>query len=361
MSEKRTKSPSTTHISRRKLLAGAGIAIAAPAILRPNQARANKKIVYVSFGGTTQTAQERIFIQPFMKDTGIEVITASGPDIAKVKAMVQARNVEWDLVNFTGSQASTLAREGLLENLDLDILQISPQAHANPAWLKETTIGWYYYTGGIGYDAKRHPAGKHPRDWVQFWDAKAFPGRRGLRTRAEETLEMALMADGVAAKDLYPLDVDRAFKSLDRIKPHVSNWIKATPETITLVQRNEVDFVFTYSGRIEAAKAQGLPLEFVYETPLSSPSFLAIPKGSSNKDAAMKLASYFLRNDLQKAWALDQPGYSPVRRQSIEELPAEVKARLPDPDNPRGAFIDVDWWATNYVETEKRLKEWLIL
>ena len=75
----------------------------------------------------------------------------------------------------------------------------------------------------------------------------------------------------------------------------------------------------------------------------------------------MKLASYFLRNDLQKAWALDQPGYSPVRRQSIEELPAEVKARLPDPDNPRGAFIDVDWWATNYVDTEKRLKEWLIL
>ncbi len=32
------------------------------------------------------------------------------------------------------------------------------------------------------------------------------------------------MADGVAPDALYPLDVDRAFRKLEQIKPHIAVW-----------------------------------------------------------------------------------------------------------------------------------------
>jgi spermidine/putrescine-binding protein len=49
--------------------------------------------------------------------------------------------------------------------------------------------------------------------------------------------------------------VERAFKALDKIKPSVSHWITATPQTISLIQRNECDFTYAYNGRVFAVAA----------------------------------------------------------------------------------------------------------
>lgn len=349
--------------SRRRFLAGgvaagAALAVGGPLIIVPGKAKAAQKLVWVSYGGQNQEAQEKAFIQPFIKETGIEVVTTSGPDSAKIKAMVQTKNVEWDVVNFSGALATGLEDQGLLEPIDKSLIDMSDVLF--PEWIRTASVGWYYYTGGIAYDPKRHPMGKHPRTWPQFWDAKGFPGRRGLRTRPEENLEMALMADGVPAKKLYPLDIERAFKSLDRIKPNVAVWIVETPKTITMIQTNEVDFTFTYSGRVNAAQDSGVSVEFVYETPLSSPSLMGIPKGTKNKDAAMKLLAYFFRPDRQLAYVNLIDGYSPVSRKAYAQLSAAKKGKLPDPGNPNGAMIDIDWWGKQYAEVEKRFKLWML-
>lgn len=339
--------------NRRTLLQGAAL-LAAPALV-PSRALAQQKIVYVAFGGTTQEAQEKTIIKAFVEETGIQVITASGPDNAKLRAQVRTRNIEWDVVNTIGSQAVAAARDGLLEKIDYGIVDASDMFLPTKEW----TVPWYTYGGGIGFDPKRHPAGKHPRDWPQFWDVKAFPGRRGLRSRPDENLELALMADGVPAKALYPLDVDRAFRSLDRLKPHVVKWMAETPQTISLLQANEVDFVFTYSGRIEAAKKQGLVLDYVYDANIITPSYLGVTKGSKNREAAMKLVNYFLRPDLQAAFC-NIMGYTPVKKAAMALLTPEVRAQQPNLADPRTAVTDVDWWADNFNEVNKRFKEWLI-
>ncbi len=352
-----------TGTTRRRFLAGtamagAGLAVSGPLIIVPGKAKAAERIVFVSYGGTTQEIQERVFIKPFMKETGIEVISASGPDAAKIKAMVQTKNVEWDLVNLTGAMATGLEDDGLLEPLDKSRFDAADMLF--PDWLRQASLGWYYYTGGIAYDPKRHPAGKHPRDWKQLWDVKAFPGRRGLRTRPEENLEMALMADGVAAKDVYPINIDRAFKALDRIKPHVPVWIKETPKTVTMIQTNEVDFTFTYSGRVTQAQDQGVSIDFVYETPLSSPSLMGIPKGTKNRDAAMKLLAYFMRPDRQLEYVDAIDGYSPASKKAYAMMADVKKKKLPDPANPSALMADIDWWGKNFIDTNKRFQEWLL-
>ena len=350
---KARRGPTRRDVIKTAGVVGAGV-VTAPFLLSKD-ALANETIVWVSYGGSTQEAQEDTIVAAFKKETGIEVIAASGPDLAKIKAQVQTGNVEWDMVNLIGSQAVAAGREGLLEKLDYSIVDVSDLYL--PAL--EFTAPWYAYGGGIAFDPKRHPAGKHPTTWPEFWDVEKFPGRRGLRSRPDENLEMALMADGVPAKELYPLDVDRAFASLDRIKPHVAKWIAETPQTISLLQQNEIDFVFTYSGRVEAAQRQGVSVDYVYDNNIVTPSYLCVPKGTKHLKAAMTLANYFLRPDLQAAFC-NRMGYSPVKRAATALLTPEVRAHQPDLDAPGTAITDVQWWADNFTEVNERFKEWMI-
>lgn len=349
-----SKARSSSGLSRRQLLA-AGSLIAAPAVLIPGRSYGSGSIVFVGYGGTTQDAQDKAIIKVFEKETGIKVINANGPDAAKIKAQVRTGNIEWDVVSLIGSQAISAGRDGLFEKLDTSIIDTKDMFLP----IKEWTLPWYTYSGGIAYDPKRHGPGKFPRSWPEFWDAKTFPGRRGLRTRPDENLEMALMADGVPAKKLYPLDVNRAFKALDRIKPHVAKWIPETPQTVSLVQSNEIDFVYTYSGRVEAAKRQGVSMEYVYDNNIITPSYMCVVKGTKNKAASMQLVNYFLRPDLQAGFC-NIMGYTPIKRAAMNLLTPAVKAQQPNPDAAGTAVTDVEWWADNFAESNKRFKEWLI-
>lgn len=348
-------------VTRRDLLKSAGGAalgaglLATPALLASKPAVAAESLVYVSYGGATQDAEVEAFLKPFEADTGVKVISANGPDIAKLKAQVMTGNAEFDVVDFIGSQVIAADRAGVLEKLDYSVIDKTDMAvPAEPAG-----IPFYVYGGGIAYDPARYPDGKHPRDWAQFWDVKTFPGRRGLRARPDENLELALMADGVPAKQLYPLDVDRAFRSLDRIKPYVAKWIVETPQTISLVQSNEIDFVFTYSGRVQAARKQGVSIAYVNEANIVTPAYTCVAKGTRNKAAAMKLTSYFARPDRQAQFC-NIMGYSPVKRSALKLLTPETMAQQPNLDDPKTAVTNINWWADNFIEVNERFKEWLL-
>ena len=336
------------------MLTGAGL-LASGLGAGPRPTLAAERLVFIAFGGTTQEAEEKAFGQPFMAETGIQVLSASGPDIAKLRAQVRTGNIEWDVIVTTGAQAVAAERDGLLEPIDYAVVDASDMfLPAEPM-----TLPWYTYSGGIAFDPKRHTAGKYPTNWTEFWDVKAFPGRRGLRSRPDETLELALLADGVSPKKLYPLDIERAFKSPDRIKPHVKRWIAETPQTIALIQSNEIDFVYTYSGRVEAAKRQGISIDYIYKANLVTPSYLCVAKGTRSRTAAMKLVSMFLRPDRQAAFC-NATGYIPNKRAAMPLLTQAVRAQQPDLDAPDTAVLETEWWADNFVEVNKRFKEWLI-
>ena len=58
-----------------------------------------------------------------------------------------------------------------------------------------------------------------------MFDTKKFPGKRTFyKWSAPGVIEIALLADGVPADKLYPLDLDRAFKKLDTIKSDIVWW-----------------------------------------------------------------------------------------------------------------------------------------
>jgi putative spermidine/putrescine transport system substrate-binding protein len=357
---KQPKSKNRSNISRRKFLATsvkvvASVAAMGPFIILPRKSMASEKLVVVSWGGRYRENIETAFVKPFTKETGIEVMVTDQPDFAKVKAQVMSGNVEWDVLDTMGWSAKNGEKEGLWEPIDTSLVDTTDMVFP----ISKSTVPFYSGAGVIAWDPSRHPKGKHPVNFKDLWNVDKFPGRRMFRTRPYETLELALVADGVDPSKLYPLDVDRAFKSLDRIKPYVVKWVKATPQTISLLQNNEIDFSYTYNGRVSMAKKSGMSIDMSLEQCFLAKEYLVVMKGTKKKEAAMKYINFCLRPDRQAHWA-KLSAYMPTKTKSYSLIPEEIMKYLADPKNPNHIVADDNWWRDNLAEVTERYKEWIL-
>src|SRR5436189_4227034 len=106
------------RISRRRFLGASAGAVAGATLPNVVRAQSKKELVFVGFGGSYQDGQTKALFEPFQKETGITVIQTTGVDIAKLRAQVQSRNVEWDLISIPDRLRYTAVKDGLLMPLD---------------------------------------------------------------------------------------------------------------------------------------------------------------------------------------------------------------------------------------------------
>ena len=249
--------------TRRRFLttaAAAGVAsLAFPRTVTPARAAKNE-LVFVGFGGSYQDGQTKALFEPFEKETGIKVIQTTGVDIAKLRAQVQSRNVEWDLISIPDRLRYTAVKDGLLMPLDYKTINAKD---VMPALVTEYAVGGVTIPMLLTYSTKAYPAGKEPRTWMDFWDPQKFPGPRGLYNAPTYILEFALIADGAPKDKLYPLDVPRAFKSLDRVKAAVKVWWSQFPQPGVLLKSGEI--TMTPWTRSISFIQEGEPLGISYD------------------------------------------------------------------------------------------------
>src|SRR5262249_44965240 len=194
-------------ITRRNMLATAGGALIAAPFVRTS-AQAQGKIVYVnSYGGVWETSWKKAFFDPFTTQTGIQIRTVPGVSFAKFKAQGQTRNYEWDVINMGDVEYGHAQLEGWAEKNDP---LAAPTDQLPPRIVRDYAITSYYLGTNIVYRKDRFPNGG-PQSWTDFWDVRKFPGARCLIDRSFSCLAFALLADGVPADKLYPMDIDRAF------------------------------------------------------------------------------------------------------------------------------------------------------
>ncbi len=340
--------------TRRQVLSGMGAGLlAAPFVLSASKAGAADPVVMVTFGGSFADVVQKVIVDPFTKETGIAVTIANGPDLAKAKAQVQTGNLEWDVLDGSGGPLLNAAAEGLFEELDTKIIKTSDLvARATPHCMP-----FLIYAGGIAYDPKRtmSPA----KTFADLWDDQKHPGKIGLRTRVSETLELALLADGVSPANLYPLDVDRAFAALDKVKPRVAKWIDQTPQTISLLTAGEIDYSYTYNGRVATAKKEGLSVDFSTDQALLLTQYYSVLKGSKRREQAMRYIEFACRPDIQANLAKAYASV-PVRPGVLETLPDDVRAVLPSPTDPKMVLVKEEFWADKFLQLDRRFKEWLL-
>jgi spermidine/putrescine-binding protein len=110
----------------------------------------------------------------------------------------------------------------------------------------------------LGYSKEAFPDGKQPKSWVEFWDVAKFPGARMLEDMAAGTpnLEFALIADGVPMDKVYPIDIDRAFKLLSRIKPHIKKFWDTGALSAQMLADKEIVLGSIWNGRLQASQTR---------------------------------------------------------------------------------------------------------
>ncbi|MCK1688606.1 ABC transporter substrate-binding protein [Bradyrhizobium sp. 145] len=345
-------------LTRRRVLlrgacAGAGLAFGgAPFVSR--RALGATTISFVSFGGSYGDFVKEQWIKPFTAETGIAVQYVSGPDLAKVKAQVDNKNVEWDVFDAVGASAYAGIKDNLWEPIDSGVLDPGRFVQR----VAETLVPTFIYAGGVAHDPARTKAPAN--DFVQLWNVNTFPGARGLRSRASETLELALLADGVSPPQLYPLDIDRGFKALDAIKPHVKKWFDQTAQGVTLIQTGEVDYTYTYANRVKAAKDSGVSIDFSFGQCISAMNYYTIPRGCPRKQAATRFLEFITRPEQQAVMA-NKLYVIPVTKGAETGLSDEARRWIPEMSSiSKNVFVSDDYWREHFVAVDKRFKEWIL-
>jgi len=206
-------------------------------------------VTVISFGGANKQAQEAAFYKPFKEVTGNAVVHGSyNGDLAKLKRMVEISHVSWDVVEVEAPELARGCEEGLFMKLDPKTL--GNTADFVPGAVQPCGVGIFVWTTLLAYNQSKLQG--TPSSWADFWDTKKFPGKRGLRWGAKYSLEFALMADGVAPKDVYKVlatndGVDRAFRKLDELKPNI-NWWKSGQDPVRDLADGTVVMSSAYNG-----------------------------------------------------------------------------------------------------------------
>jgi putative spermidine/putrescine transport system substrate-binding protein len=344
----------------RSMAASGWLALAAllVATAMADGARAQDQVSFAGYGGEPQKVQAKAFFEPANKTLGVTVLQDSHGGYAKIKAQVLSGSPSFDLVALGCAEGARAAKEGLLEPLDYSLI---PNARdIDPRLRSEHTVGEWTFSTVLAWNTKTVKT--PPKTWAEFWDVKKFPGKRALGSNARQMLEIALLADGVAPEKLYPLDVERAFKKLEEIKPHLALWWSSGAQSVQLLTDGEIDMEAIWNGRAQAAIDAGAAAAYTYNEGIYDVECFMVLKGSKNKVNAMKIINIMLeaKNQATAASLID---YGPVNPKAYDTgiIPADRLKRLPSaPDNlKQQALLDASWYAS--ADADKAFARWTTL
>jgi putative spermidine/putrescine transport system substrate-binding protein len=343
-------------IKRRTVLAGAAASAAMPLSVRAQGANDLKgtTVVFTSWGGAYQDAEKAAYCEPFAKATGATVVQDGPMNPAKFRTMAASGTPDWDVVDVTGGFLEVAAKDGLLEKIDPKLIHLD---RLDPRFVHEYGVGCIVWSSNLGYSTTAFPNGA-PNTWADLFDLKKFPGNRTLQDSPTATLEVALLADGVAPDKLYPLDVDRAFKKLGEIKGQTVFWATNSQSQQLFVDREVVAGIIL-NGRVYDAAQKGAKIALSWEQNIQQVDYLVVPKGSRNRDAAMRLIDTMTVPENQ-AKVANLIAYSPTNPDALKGIDPKVTPWLcTTPENIKKGFVlNQLYWRDHLKDLTERWTAW---
>jgi putative spermidine/putrescine transport system substrate-binding protein len=334
----------------------------------------------VSWGGAYSSSQQNAYHTPYSEKTGVNIINdeSSAEAVAKLRAMNEAGNVTWDVVDVVAADAIRLCDEGLAMEIDADsMLADAPDGTKAsedfgdllvsdcfiPQIVYSTTFG--YRTDLVGDTA--------PTSVCSVFDTAAYPGKRSLEKRPINNMEWALICDGVANEDVYtvlatPEGQQKALDKLATIKDDVI-WWSAGADTPQLLADGEVIMGSTYNGRLfSVIEEQKQPVAMLWDAQVFDLDGWIIPTGLSAERQARALDYIMFATDTQRL--ADQAkyiSYGPARKSSAPlvgkhaELGIDMAPHMPtDPNNAKNTFLyNYEFWADYRDDIDAKFQAWL--
>ncbi|WP_427146927.1 extracellular solute-binding protein [Rhizobium leguminosarum] len=338
----------------------AAVGLAAPTLLKGSRVFAGETLTVRDMGGAFYEGFKVAFYDTFTAETGVVIQTNTNePDpIPQYKMAVDTDTKLFDVALMTPEHVLRIRQLGDQYMLPLDIDAPNKQDFT-PNTFEPDFAGVAIFALAMGY--RKDTLKKVPTSWADFWNVEAFHGRRGLWRSPVTTLEMALLADGVPLDKLYPLDVDRAFASLDKIKSHINIWWTSGAHATQLLKDGELDMMSTWSTRAQAAIDAGAPAGIVWNGGLFNIDGWTIAGNTAKADLARKFIEWCLDAKRQAAYT-GILACGPTNMKAYEHLSAEKAALLPTaPDNIKGlTVLNAGYWAEHQDELTQRFEQWIL-
>lgn len=319
-----------------------------------------RDLTVIDFGGASQKAHIDAYYTPYEKSTGEKVIAGEyNGGVAKLKAMVDAGNVTWDLIELEPPELVRGCEEGFLAPIDWE--RHGKKADYIDAAVTECGVGAFVWSTVLAYNSAKMT--EAPSNWADFWNVEKFPGKRGLRKGAKYTMEFALLADGVAREDVYSVlgteeGVEQAFAKLDQLKENIQ-WWEAGAQPPQWLAAGDVVMSSAYNGRISAAKKEGTALELVWDGSVYALDYWAIPRGSENMDQIYDFLAIAADPANQMAYSQNVP-YGPTISSAVDKMTPELLAEMPTAAENLAVSMqsDTEFWVENGEDLEEQFNAW---
>ncbi|MHA6346190.1 extracellular solute-binding protein [Roseivivax sp. CAU 1761] len=331
----------------------------------------------VSWGGAYQNSQQKAYVEPYLEmnpEVSATWDESSAEAVAKLRAMNEAGNITWDLVDVVASDAIRLCDEGLAMEIDHDeLLAAAPDGTSAEDDFGDLIVSDCYipqivYSTTFGYRTDMVPDGAEPPSEIcDVFDLETYPGKRALEKRPINNMEWALLCDGVGKEEIYDVlatdeGQDQALAKLDEIKDQVV-WWSAGADTPQLLADGEVFMGSTYNGRLYSViEEQDQPVAMMWDAQVFDLDGWIIPEGlPEDRLARVKDFVKFATDTQRLADQAKYISYGPARDSSAPLVPEEMKQHMPtDPANAANTFLyNYEFWADYRDDIDAKFQAWL--
>lgn len=327
----------------------------------PDKLKGSGEVRVCSWGGALQDAQRKAYFKPFEELCGIRVIESSGPDLAKVKAMVDTGNVEYDVGEFDRADVINLEKKGnYWEPIDYSLVDTG---NISPDFRYKYSLDMLPYAEIMAFRSDVFKDSK-PGSWQDMWDLKKFPGPRALTGGTGgllPELEFAEMAVGTPMDKIYPININAAYDSLSTIKPAVVKWWTAGAMPAQMLSDKEVVLATAWNGRIDAIQRSGAPVEIAWHQGALKNDAWAVLRGAKNAENAMKFTAFITLPVTQARLSTLIP-YGFVNSAATKYLSQERLKVLPTAPSIRDELFvfNSQWWADNRDAVARKWSSWIL-
>jgi putative spermidine/putrescine transport system substrate-binding protein len=298
--------PRVPFLSRRLLL-GAGAALAAPALLPVAARAASKRIVVGTWGGDYQHLQEINVVEPILTPKGWDIVWAPAnepPRMAQIIAQRMLPRGTLDVAAIEAPGAYRLGKLGLLETLDAS--KIPNLAHVDPLLRSDFLAPHIYSAQILIYDPKKLTP--PPTSFGDLMNP-AYKGQIGVPTGNDFYVMMAAAMYAAGNVDAF----DKAKPVMEKVN---ANGLRLYPETDSIgpaFKSGEIELGVMWLARVAMWQNAGIDVAaaFPKEGSVLYVSGFVVPKNAPNKEGAYEYINAILDPSAQRGFAATM-GYLPT-------------------------------------------------
>jgi putative spermidine/putrescine transport system substrate-binding protein len=359
-------------------LIGATVALTVGYYAVLNLTRTKPVLTVATWEGDYGHAQRSAQIIPFGMASGVDALfTSYNGGTKELAQQVASRHFDWDVVDMELPDAVAACQSGLLEKIDPSDLPAAPDGTPaakdfvsgaiGPCWVASAVYSQVIAVAPVKF------GDIHPKTLADFFDVQRFAGKRALnRTSAKLNLEMALLADGVAPKDVYevlssPQGIGRALKKLDTLRGSLV-WYDSPADAAALLRDGRAVMASLPNWAVFDAEKDTprnpLKNAIIWDRQLYQVEVFGIPRGNPKAKRAMDFVRYATSAPVlgrMTSWI----AYGPARRSALAfvgkqpELGLDMKPYLPTAHFATAFQVDDAWWRLHGADVAVFWNAWL--